>query len=285
MFSAAKANQRAKPRAEANYRTGNKKRRTLRKSNGETTLFLGPTNAIWTVRVFDKVLSPNRHLYAQNTTCFSITLQQNITWWTWRYKNSHMAQLTIEHSNTQHYVKMLCTTTTKPPPTSKFYVDFKKTFFQRSINWNTPSYLQMFCAFSGRSLSWNTTVFSRFTSREHANFIGCHFFHTHVLPHHSKAQLLRYCVKRSFLGVAKSWKVTLSVIVSLGLSATLKIWLTSSYIQFWLWPGLPCKGIREINPDIVACGIWKFRVWNPGYSSRNPESHWRLKFRIQVPVK
>jgi len=42
---------------------------------GETTLLLGPTNAIWTVRVFDKVLSPNRHLYIKKTTCFSITLQ------------------------------------------------------------------------------------------------------------------------------------------------------------------------------------------------------------------
>ena len=89
-----------------------------------------------------------------------------------------MAQLTIANSNTQHYVKMLSTATTKPPSTSKFYVDFEKNFFQRSKNWNTPFYLQMFCALSGRSLSWNTPVFSRFTSREHANFIGCHFFFT-----------------------------------------------------------------------------------------------------------
>ena len=41
-----------------------------------------------------------------------------------------MAQLTIANSNTQHYVKMLCTTTTKPPSTSKFYEDFKKIFFK-----------------------------------------------------------------------------------------------------------------------------------------------------------
>ena len=85
---------------------------------------------------------------------------------------------------------------------------FRKICFQRSQNWNTPFYLQMFCALSGRLLSWNTPVFSRFTSREHANFIGCHFFHPHVLPHHSKTQLLRHCGKRSF-GVAKSWKATL----------------------------------------------------------------------------
>ena len=119
-----------------------------------------------------------------------------------------MAQLTTANSNTQYYVKMLCTGTTKPPSTSKFYVDFIK-FFQRSKNWNTPFCLQMFCALWGRSLSWNTAVFSCFTSREHADFIGCHFFHTHVLPRHTKAQLLRYCGKRSSLDVAKSWKVTL----------------------------------------------------------------------------
>ena len=86
-----------------------------------------------------------------------------------------MAQLTIANSNTQHYVKMLCSATTKLPSTSKFYVDFI-IFFQRSKNWNTPFYLQMFCSLSGRSLSWNTPFFSCFTSREHADFIGCHFF-------------------------------------------------------------------------------------------------------------
>ena len=93
--------------------------------------------------------------------------------------------------------------------TSKFYVDFKIFFFSKIKKLKHTFYHQIFCALSGRSLSWNTPVFSRFTSREHANFIGCHFFHTHVLPHHSKAQLLRYCGTRSFLGVAKSWKATL----------------------------------------------------------------------------
>ena len=62
-----------------------------------------------------------------------------------------MAQLTIANSNAQHYVKMLCTTTTKPPSTSKFYVDFKKSFFKDpKID---TFYLQMFFASSGRSLS------------------------------------------------------------------------------------------------------------------------------------
>ena len=149
-----------------------------------------------------------------------------------------MAKLTIANSNAQHYVKMLCTTTTKPPSTSKFYEDFKKFFFQTSKKWNTPFYLQMFCALSGRSLSWNTPVFSRFTSKEHSNFIGCHFFHTHVLPHHSKSQLL---------GVAKSWKVALDrvpwfgrhvenlndVIVYRSSSCGPEQWL--SVIYNWLW--------------------------------------------------
>ena len=147
-----------------------------------------------------------------------------------------MAQLTIANSNTQHYVKMFCTTTTKSPSTSKFYVHFKKKIFQRSKKYNTPFYLQMFCALSGRSLSWNTPVFSRFTSREHANFIGCHFFHPHVLPHHSKAQLLRHCGKRSF-GVAKSWKATLIRVPWFGLHVE-NLGDVIIYIQFWLWPGL-----------------------------------------------
>ena len=122
-----------------------------------------------------------------------------------------MAQLTVATSNAQHYVKMLCTTTTKPPSTSKFYVDFK-IIFSKIKKLKHTFYRQMFCALSGRSLGWNTPVFSRFTSREHANLIGCHFFHTHGLPLHSKAQPLKNCGKRSFLGVAKSWKVTLDLV-------------------------------------------------------------------------
>ena len=86
---------------------------------------------------------------------------------------------------------------------------FQKYFFQRSENWNTPFYLQMFCALSGRSLSWNTPVFSRFTSREHAKLYRLPFFHIHVFPRHSKVQLLKYWGERSFLGIVKSWKVTL----------------------------------------------------------------------------
>ena len=95
---------------------------------------------------------------------------------------------------------------------------------------------QILCRFHS-SLSWNTPFFSCFTSREHADFIGCHFFRTHKLPRPTKAQLLGYCGKRSLLDVAKSWKVTLDR-VPWSLGAMLKIWVTSSYVQFWLWPRL-----------------------------------------------
>ena len=55
-----------------------------------------------------------------------------------------------------------------------------------------------------------TFPFSAFLSLENTQTSSVAiFFHTHVLPHHSKTQLLRYCGKRSFKGVAKSWKVTL----------------------------------------------------------------------------
>ena len=57
---------------------------------------------------------------------------------------------------------------------------FQKNFFQRSKKCHTPFYLQMFCALSGRSLSWSTPVFSRCTSREHANLAGCHFVFLHL---------------------------------------------------------------------------------------------------------
>ena len=116
-------------------------------------------------------------------------------------QNSHMTHAT--NSNAQHYVKMLCTNNNKTTINKQILWRFKKCFSQRSNNWNTPFYLQMFCALSGRSVSWNTPFFSHFTSREQANLIGCHFFHTYVLPR------ISCCGERSFLGVAKSSKVTL----------------------------------------------------------------------------
>ena len=33
--------------------------------------------------------------------------------------------------------------------------------------------------------------------------------------------------------------------MSLGLGAMLKIWVTSSYIEFWLWPGLTIQEEQE----------------------------------------
>ena len=54
---------------------------------------------------------------------------------------------------------------------------FQKFFFSKIKKLkHTSGYRQMFCALSGRSLSWNTPVFSRFTSREHANLIRLPFF-------------------------------------------------------------------------------------------------------------
>ena len=140
--------------------------------------------------------------------------------WAWRHKNSHMAQLTIATSNAQHYVKMLCTTTRKPPSTSKFYVDFKKKN-SKIKNWNTPSVFRCVCVLSGSSLSWNTPVFSCFSSREHAKLHRLPFLsRSHVVPHRSKAQLLKW-KGRSFLGVTKNWKVTLDGVPWFG--AMLKI--------------------------------------------------------------
>ena len=44
----------------------------------------------------------------------------------------------------------------------------------------------------------------------------------------------------------------------------------------------PVRGIR--NPDNLSCGIRNSGLWNPEYSSRNPESHERLESGIQVPM-
>ena len=120
-----------------------------------------------------------------------------------------MAQPTIANSNAHHYVKMLCTTTTKPPSTSKFYLDFKNIFFKDQ---KIETHLSIFKCFAPCPVDlWAETLqFSVVLPLENTqNFIGCHFFHTHVFPRHSKVQLLKYWGERSFLGIVKSWKVTL----------------------------------------------------------------------------
>ena len=120
-----------------------------------------------------------------------------------------MAQPTIANSKAQHYVKMLCTTTTKPPSTSKFYLDFKNIFFKDQ---KIETHLSIFKYFAPCPVDlWAETLpFSVVLPLENTqNFIGCHFFHTHVFPRHSKVQLLKYWGERSFLGIVKSWKVTL----------------------------------------------------------------------------
>ena len=78
---------------------------------------------------------------------------------------------------------------------------FQKIFFQTSKNWHTSSTFRCF-ALNQVDLLDETLPFSVVLPLQNTqNFIGCHFFHTHVF--------LKYCGKRSFLGVAKSWKVTL----------------------------------------------------------------------------
>ena len=120
-----------------------------------------------------------------------------------------MAQLTIANSNTQHYVKMLSTTTTKPPSTSQFYVDFEKFVFK---DHKIETHLSIFKCFAPCQVDfWAETLrFPAVLPLENTQTSSvASFFHTHMLPHHSKAQHRGYCGKRSFLGVAKSWKVNL----------------------------------------------------------------------------
>ena len=100
-----------------------------------------------------------------------------------------MAQPTIANSNAQHYVKMLCTTTTKPPSTSKFYLDFKNIFFKDQ---KTETHRSIFKCFAPCPVDlWAETLpFSVVLPLENTqNFIGCHFFS------HS-------CVSSSFKGTA-----------------------------------------------------------------------------------
>ena len=167
-------------------------------------------------------------------------------------------QLTIANSNTAlcenalHYDN-------KTTINKQILCRFQKIFFSKIKKLKHTFYRQMFCALSDRSLGWNTPVFSRFTSREHANLIGCHFFHTHELPHRSKAQLLGYYGKRSFLGVAKGWKVTLDRVPWFG--RHVENLGDVSYIKFWLLPGLI---IRTGSSVIEHMAAWLIR----NFSSR-----------------
>ena len=152
-----------------------------------------------------------------------------------------MAQLTIANSNAQHCVHENALdydnkTTINKQILCRFQ---KKKFFSKIQKLTHTFYVQMFCALSGRYLSWNTPVYSRFTSREHEKLHRLPFFSYACVPYHSKAQLLKYCGKRSFLGVAKSWKVTLDRVPWFGRHVeNLDDVIQISLIQFWLWPGL-----------------------------------------------
>ena len=155
---------------------------------------------------------------------------------------------------------MPCTSTTKPPSTSKFYVDFKKLFFKDQ---KIETHLFIFKGFAPCQVDlWAETLrFSAVLPLENTQTSSvASFFHTHMLPHHSKAQHRGYCGKRSFLGVAKSWKVNLDRVPWMG--AILKIWLTSSYIQLWLWPGLT-KVSNPLLPPIL-CGWSVNFCWGRG---------------------
>ena len=54
-------------------------------------------------------------------------------------------------------------------------------------------------------------------------------------------------------------------------------WPISLQLLFRPMYGTPDSAIQEI----FACGIQNPGLWNLEYSSRNPESHWRLKSGIQ----
>ena len=54
----------------------------------------------------------------------------------------HIAQLIVASSKAQHYVKKSCTTTKIPPNTSKFHVDFKKSFLKDQKNCYVPSFFR-----------------------------------------------------------------------------------------------------------------------------------------------
>ena len=86
------------------------------------------------------------------------------------------AQLTVASSKAQHYLNSLCTTPKRPPSTSKFYVDFKKKFFQGSWKFKLTFFFRCFFALSGISLSRKTLVFGRFTSQERRNIHRTAFF-------------------------------------------------------------------------------------------------------------
>ena len=52
-----------------------------------------------------------------------------------------------------------------------------------------------------------------------------------------------------------------------------------------IWPGFGFFCDTKRTFFIASCKeMWNPGLWNPEYSSRNPESHWRLEFRIQIPL-
>ena len=152
-------------------------------------------------------------------------------------QNLHMTQLT--NSNAQHYVKMLCINNNKTTINKQILWRFKKCFFQRSKNWNTPFYLQMFCALSGRSVSWNTP-FSAILPLENKRTSSVAIFFTLMCFSSFKGASPKVLWGKVISRRSKELKSDPGS-CPLVLGAILKIWVTSSYIQFWLWPGLVTK--------------------------------------------
>ena len=66
-----------------------------------------------------------------------------------------------------------------------------------------------------------------------------------------------------------------------------KVGKVVSQINFFMkiWPGFGFFCDTKRTFFIASCKeIRNPGLWNPEYSSRNPEAHWRLEFRIQIPL-
>ena len=106
------------------------------------------------------------------------------------------------------------------------FMKISKKFFPKVQKMTLTFFFSMFCSLSGISLSWKTLIFGRFISQERTNVHRTAFFlHT---PDFSLSKV------KALKVVAWKWPS----LVFLGVGAILQMWVTSSYIQIWLWPGL-----------------------------------------------
>ena len=106
------------------------------------------------------------------------------------WQGSHLtAQLTFASLKAQHYMKLLCTTPNRPLSTSKFYVDFKKIFFQRSKKWHSLSFFGCFAPC--RAFLWAEKLSCSVVlpPKNAQTFIGRDFLFTSLISHCLKSQL------------------------------------------------------------------------------------------------